>query len=128
MFAFPQVTNSPPQKSSFAKAKNFQENIAMSIKRWNKSRSASVRLGQADINREYEAQPRWLKFWTKFRRHKKKNSNSSMSMQTPYDPKTYLQNFDEGSGTLEPDNLFRSFSARFADPSSLSRRKDFLDF
>src|SRR5262245_3902309 len=99
----------------------------MSIRRWNKSRSLSVRLGKPDMEREYEAQPKWLKFWRKFRRHKKKNCNSSISMRTPYDHETYLQNFDEGSGTMEPDNLFRSFSARFADPSSLSRRKDLMD-
>lgn len=46
--------------------------------------------------------------------------------QQPYDPESYMQNFDDGEGTLEPDNLFRSFSARYADPSRSGRRKQLL--
>ena len=33
-----------------------------------------------------------------------------------YDHCSYLQNFDDGS--IDPDNLSRSFSARFAAPTS----------
>ncbi|KAF2286930.1 hypothetical protein GH714_035619 [Hevea brasiliensis] len=36
-----------------------------------------------------------------------------------YDADEYSQNFDEGTGWAEPDNLSRSFSARFADPSRI---------
>jgi len=41
----------------------------------------------------------------------------SASFQVPYDQHTYSQNFDQGTAIDEPDNLSRSFSVRFADPS-----------
>ncbi|XP_020097002.1 uncharacterized protein LOC109716097 [Ananas comosus] len=40
----------------------------------------------------------------------------------PYDASTYAQNFDEGAAWGEPENLSRSFSARFAVPSRVLRR------
>ncbi|CAL5355390.1 unnamed protein product [Camellia sinensis] len=99
------------------------------IKDWHKSRSQSVRLGQRQTQQQQEqasdeeSHP-WLKFWRKIKRERRKNkkqsnSNSPVSLQQPtYDPDTYLQNFDdEGSRWTEPDFLYRSFSARFADPS-----------
>ncbi|CAA2988030.1 Hypothetical predicted protein [Olea europaea subsp. europaea] len=93
----------------------------MNIHTWNKSsRSKSVRLGQNYAQREYDSPSKWLVFWriiTKQKKKKKKNSDSTF-----YDPNTYMQNFDEGSGRVEPDNLYRSFSARYADPSRISCR------
>ncbi|KAF8025562.1 hypothetical protein BT93_F2411 [Corymbia citriodora subsp. variegata] len=37
----------------------------------------------------------------------------------PYDPFTYAQNFDQGQTWADPDNLSRTFSARFAVPSRI---------
>ncbi|CAL9199423.1 unnamed protein product [Musa hybrid cultivar] len=48
--------------------------------------------------------------------------SSGNPMHVSYDPYTYAQNFDEGSASVEPDNLWRSFSARFAAPSRTTRR------
>lgn len=45
------------------------------------------------------------------------------SVQIPYDVYTYSQNFDQGFARDEPDNLSRSFSVRFADPSRIFLRK-----
>ncbi|GMI94805.1 hypothetical protein HRI_003149800 [Hibiscus trionum] len=49
--------------------------------------------------------------WMKLKKEKMK--------RVPYDPHTYSQNFDHGFTWDEPDNLSRSFSMRFANPSSL---------
>ncbi|OWM86640.1 hypothetical protein CDL15_Pgr015675 [Punica granatum] len=49
------------------------------------------------------------------------NCNSRSSAHGSYDPTEYLQNFDHGSGWNR-----MSFSARFADPSSISRRHHLL--
>lgn len=76
-----------------------------------------------------ETRSRWLKFWRKLKgdnkNKNKKNSfnSSSVKIQQPYDPETYMKNFDDGESTMEPENLFRSFSARYADPSKSCRRK-----
>lgn len=92
----------------------------MNIHTWNKSsRSKSVRLGQNYAQREYDSPSKWLVFWRIITKQKKKKKNSD---PTFYDPNTYMQNFDEGSGRVEPDNLYRSFSARYADPSRISCR------
>ncbi|CAI9093477.1 OLC1v1028984C1 [Oldenlandia corymbosa var. corymbosa] len=102
----------------------------MSIGGWSNSRCSSVRLGgrQANLNAEYENKPKWLKFWRKIRRKKKKSGGNKSSSATPYDPESYMQNFDEGSGQMDgPDYLFRSFSARYADPSRSLRFKQFMD-
>ncbi|KAG8045888.1 hypothetical protein GUJ93_ZPchr0008g11997 [Zizania palustris] len=40
----------------------------------------------------------------------------------PYDAYSYAQNFDDGAAWVEPENLSRSFSARFAVPSRVLRR------
>jgi hypothetical protein len=40
----------------------------------------------------------------------------------PYDAYSYAQNFDEGTAWVEPENLSRSFSARFAVPSRVLQR------
>ncbi|PIN00999.1 hypothetical protein CDL12_26499 [Handroanthus impetiginosus] len=83
----------------------------MSFSNWRNLRSKSVRLGQKDIQsteqQDYSNQ-KWLMFWRKIRRAKIKKSS--------YDHESYLQNFDEESAERihEPDNLYRSFSARYA--------------
>ncbi|TXG69093.1 hypothetical protein EZV62_004028 [Acer yangbiense] len=67
--------------------------------------------------------PGWRLLWRKIKREKKRifNCSSSTSSTTrvhvPYDPYTYSQNFDQGFIWADPDNVSRSFSARFAVPS-----------
>ncbi|VVA14881.1 PREDICTED: unnamed product [Prunus dulcis] len=101
----------------------------MGIKEWCNSRSQSIRLGQPYMPSNYN--PGWQRFWKKFKMDKKKKSFSSSTVtpQAPsYDPKTYSKNFDRGMGSMEPDNLSRNFSARFADPSMiLHNNKNLLD-
>lgn len=100
----------------------------MSFRYSKKSGSKSLR-GERRFEREdKETLSRWLKFWRKLkgdRNKNKKNSlnSSSVMTQQPYDPETYMKNFDDGESTMEPENVFRSFSARYADPSRSSRRK-----
>ncbi|KAK4420001.1 hypothetical protein Salat_2413000 [Sesamum alatum] len=101
----------------------------MSFTNWKSSRSKSVRLGrQTYVQPEDETSHKWLMFWRRIKRAKKKSSEPALALQkTSYDPHSYLQNFDEGSGRVEPDNLYRSFSARYANPSILYHRKDLMD-
>ncbi|XVF74597.1 hypothetical protein PTKIN_Ptkin13bG0122600 [Pterospermum kingtungense] len=64
-------------------------------------------------------QPRWSMIWRKLMREKKKifDGSSSTRVHVSYDPYTYAQNFDQGLMSADPDDLSRSFSARFAVPS-----------
>ncbi|KAK6248515.1 hypothetical protein QUC31_020080 [Theobroma cacao] len=64
---------------------------------------------------------KWKVLWMKFKKEKRKICESPA--QVPYDPYTYSQNFDQGFAWDDPDNLSRSFSMRFADPSSVFLRK-----
>lgn len=91
---------------------------------WKSSRSKSVKLGQNYNQTEYEhpSNQKWLMFWRRIKRAKKKVAESPSGMQNTYDPQSYLQNFDEGSETSEPENLYRSFSARYANPSRFNHR------
>uniref|UniRef100_A0A3Q7HRS5 Uncharacterized protein n=1 Tax=Solanum lycopersicum TaxID=4081 RepID=A0A3Q7HRS5_SOLLC len=106
---------------------------------WNKTRSKSVRLGKNYMQRELSScdhassscllssssSPRWLAFWRRIKMHKKKSSNNNNdNFSCVYDEETYMKNFDGGEvGRVEPDNLYRSFSARYARSS---RKKEFL--
>lgn len=65
---------------------------------------------------------RWLMLWRRLQKGRRRIFNSSAPIHTPYDPYTYAQNFDHGSTWVEPENLSRSFSARYAGPSSIFRR------
>ncbi|EHA8592014.1 hypothetical protein COCNU_contig69191147G000010 [Cocos nucifera] len=65
---------------------------------------------------------RWRGWWRRIIKEKRRILNSSAPMQAPYDPDTYAQNFDEGSASVEPENLSRSFSARFAVSSGQLQR------
>lgn len=56
--------------------------------------------------------------WRKIKREKKRRIFRSSSPVFIYDPNSYLQNFDDGYST-DPDNVSRSFSARFAAPSKI---------
>lgn len=64
---------------------------------------------------------RWRLLWRKIKKEKKRlfDCSSTSPVHLPYDPYTYSQNFDQGSTWADPDNLSRSFSARFAVPSRI---------
>ncbi|KAF0916088.1 hypothetical protein E2562_000697 [Oryza meyeriana var. granulata] len=47
---------------------------------------------------------------------------ASAAARVPYDAYSYAQNFDDGAAWVEPENLSRSFSARFAVPSRVLQR------
>ncbi|CAK8574727.1 unnamed protein product [Lathyrus sativus] len=54
--------------------------------------------------------------WRKIKRENKRRMFRSSSPVFLYDPSSYLQNFDDGYSN--DDDFSRSFSARFATPSS----------
>ncbi|OIW14604.1 hypothetical protein TanjilG_32946 [Lupinus angustifolius] len=66
----------------------------------------------------------WQMLWRKLKSGKKQKVFSSDN--SVYDPETYSMNFDHGTGWMEPDNILRSFSARFADPSRILPPKHLL--
>ncbi|MBA0835851.1 hypothetical protein Goarm_008105 [Gossypium armourianum] len=99
----------------------------MEIKIWHRqcsSRLETIKLGRSYTQRGHDEhpKPKWRTFWKIFTRERKKIFASPVGFQASYDPDEYSQNFDQGTGWAEPDNLSRSFSARFADPSRISRR------
>ncbi|XP_061343827.1 uncharacterized protein LOC133289840 [Gastrolobium bilobum] len=69
---------------------------------------------------------RWKMLWMKLKKEKKKLFVCASPLQVPYDPYTYSQNFDQGTALEEPENLSRSFSVRFADPSRVLVKKEVL--
>ncbi|KAG9459277.1 hypothetical protein H6P81_003785 [Aristolochia fimbriata] len=81
------------------------------------------------LNCRAAAPPRWQVLWRRIVKEKRRIvkekkrifPSSVAQFQVPYDPYTYSQNFDHGSACLEPENLSRSFSARFADSSRMLR-------
>ncbi|KAJ4951479.1 hypothetical protein NE237_028311 [Protea cynaroides] len=98
--------------------------IPMDIGNWCSS-GRSIQLGRRFIESDYDdfmsatrsSVPRWRVLWMRIKKEKKKILNlSSAPVQVPYNSYTYSQNFDQGSAWTEPDNLSRSFSARFAVP------------
>lgn len=106
--------------------------VAMGIKKWlNPERTECIHLGQSRSYRmqsnshNYRTQTliRWNVFWKKIKRNK--YPSSQVTLQAYYDPKNYSKNFDHG--VMEPDNLSRSFSARFADPSRFCKMESLLD-
>ncbi|OVA12045.1 hypothetical protein BVC80_1487g14 [Macleaya cordata] len=80
----------------------------------------STRINYIKVTRSSSKQ-RWRVIWRRIKKEKKKIFNSTLTspVQVSYDPYSYLKNFDQGSACSEPDNLSRSFSARFADPSKI---------
>ncbi|GAB4850192.1 hypothetical protein Ancab_029486 [Ancistrocladus abbreviatus] len=66
----------------------------------------------------------WSNLWRKLSKEKKKmlsrsSSTSKPAAHDPYNPYTYSRNFDQGLTWAEPENLSRSFSARFAASSTV---------
>ncbi|KAK7351463.1 hypothetical protein VNO77_10948 [Canavalia gladiata] len=104
----------------------------MDVKKyWLSSRSQrtqSIRLGRSFSRSIYDdTKTVWQKLWRKVRRsNKKKVFSCATTMEGVYDQETYSMNFDQGMGWMEPDNLPRSFSARFADPSRILPPKHLL--
>ncbi|XP_068651528.1 uncharacterized protein [Aristolochia californica] len=105
---------------------------AVDLGYWSHSarRSGSSRRNYNACDEEFESlnyslvrsnAPRWHVLWRKIMKEKRRIFHSSSQFQVPYDSYTYSQNFDQGSDYVEPDNLSRSFSARFADPSRVLR-------
>ncbi|TKY60900.1 hypothetical protein E2542_SST18003 [Spatholobus suberectus] len=103
----------------------------MDIKSWRNS-GRTIQLGKCPSAIEHVNSPsangatklRWKLLWMKLKKEKKKLFESASPFQVPYDQYTYSQNFDQGTALDEPDNLSRSFSVRFADPSRvLVKRK-----
>ncbi|XP_050214295.1 uncharacterized protein LOC126665520 [Mercurialis annua] len=96
--------------------------MELSLKKWrNSSYKETVHLGRNRSRRRHEHEAddskwKWNKLWRKFNR---KIFSAPVILQASYDPDEYSQNFDQGTGRTEPDNLSRSFSARYADPSRL---------
>ncbi|KAK7369954.1 hypothetical protein VNO80_12002 [Phaseolus coccineus] len=96
----------------------------MDIKAWRNSGKRTVHLGRCHHEIEHvhslsaivTTKLRWKLLWMKIKKEKKRLFESA-SFQVPYDQQTYSQNFDQGTALDEPDNLSRSFSVRFADPS-----------
>lgn len=97
----------------------------MDIRNWCGSDSRSIHLGRFGSGSNGSGKMKWRMLWMKFKRERKRLLQSSATpLQIPYyDPHTYSQNFDQGTALDEPDNLSRSFSARFADPSRLHLKK-----
>jgi len=106
------------------KAQTFVPSDSMDIKAWrNSSKRTTIHLGKCheiehahSLSAIVTTKLRWKLLWMKIKREKKRLFESA-SFQVPYDQHTYSQNFDQGTALDEPDNLSRSFSVRFADPS-----------
>ena len=64
--------------------------------------------------------PSWRALWRKIKREKRRflSCSPAIHVHLSYDPNSYSQNFDDGHST-DPDNVVRSFSARFAVPSRI---------
>ncbi|KAG6425953.1 hypothetical protein SASPL_110164 [Salvia splendens] len=63
--------------------------------------------------------PIWRQIWMKFKKEKKRIFHCSNSTRFTYDPHSYSKNFDQGPLWDDPNDLSRSFSARFAVPSRI---------
>ncbi|KAI4380923.1 hypothetical protein MLD38_007056 [Melastoma candidum] len=63
---------------------------------------------------------RWQRLWRRWR------LGGKGALEGSYDASDYLQNFDDGMGCAELDNHSRSFSARYADPSSREGKEKLL--
>ncbi|GAB4842170.1 hypothetical protein Ancab_012128 [Ancistrocladus abbreviatus] len=72
----------------------------------------------------------WKSICRKLRKEKKRvfgcPSVTAPATQASYNPYTYSQNFDQDSTWAEPENLSRSFSARFAASSMVFSRGELM--
>ncbi|KAK7358318.1 hypothetical protein VNO77_00245 [Canavalia gladiata] len=99
----------------------------MDIKTWRSSGRRTIQLGRChneiehvnSISATRSTKLRWKLLWMKLKKEKKKLFQSASHLHVPYDQYTYSQNFDQGTALDEPENLSRSFSVRFADPSGI---------
>ncbi|XP_073107387.1 uncharacterized protein [Elaeis guineensis] len=102
-----------------------QRSSVLGISNW--SRFCSQRFTKASYGNEYHqldnttsrSTGKWRGLWRRILKKKRKIFYPSAPMHLSYDPYNYAQNFDQDSACLEPENLSRSFSARFAGPSRL---------
>ncbi|CAK9172302.1 unnamed protein product [Ilex paraguariensis] len=62
----------------------------------------------------------WKLLWKKLLKDQKRKHGQA---QFSYDEHNYSQNFDQGLTWVVPENLSRSFSVRFSDPSSKFSKK-----
>ncbi|RRT58034.1 hypothetical protein B296_00018597 [Ensete ventricosum] len=91
------------------------------IGNWCNGRRCVARAMADDCDEEFDSlncrptQSRWRGLWRRIVKEKRRMLNSANPTHLPYDPYTYAQNFDEGSASVEPDNLSRSFSVRVDD-------------
>ncbi|GMH13675.1 hypothetical protein Nepgr_015516 [Nepenthes gracilis] len=74
------------------------------------------------------SKPRWKVMWGRLVKEGKRkifdsHSQGADQLSYYYDPYSYSQNFDQGLMWDEPDCLSRSFSMRFADPSTAFLKK-----
>ncbi|KAL2346891.1 hypothetical protein Fmac_000891 [Flemingia macrophylla] len=92
-------------------------------------RTQNIRLGRSYTKPYHDGTKTvWQMLWRKLKTSdKKKVYDSPSTIEGVYDPETYSMNFDQGTGWMEPDNLPRSFSARYADPSRIVPPKHLLD-
>lgn len=97
--------------------------LEMGIKLWSNSRGKSVRLGDCNSG------SKWRLLWRKIKQENKKifHNSTPPSRLASYDMDSYSQNFDQGPGWTDPENRFRSFSARFAVPSKILQDNDLMD-
>lgn len=70
---------------------------------------------------------RWKQLWMKLKRERRRMFESGSfegHVHGPYDLYNYTQNFDHGLASEEPENLSRSFSVRFTNPSRMFAGKE----
>ncbi|KAI5394048.1 uncharacterized protein LOC127093859 [Lathyrus oleraceus] len=92
------------------------------------STTQNIRLGRSYTKPHDRTKSAWQMLWRKLKRDKKKIFGSSPRMELGvYDEESYSKNFDKGSGWMEPDNLHRSFSSRYAHPSRILPPRHLLD-
>ncbi|CAN1841686.1 hypothetical protein LINPERHAP1_LOCUS36567 [Linum perenne] len=93
-----------------------------------KAASETIHLGRSKSVHNYQSL--WQSFCRKISRRKRMifgavfctSAATAPAAMQGYDAEDYSKNFDQGIGWEEPDNLPRSFSARFADPSRMFQR------
>ncbi|KVH89962.1 hypothetical protein Ccrd_008043 [Cynara cardunculus var. scolymus] len=93
----------------------------MDIGGMRKSRSRNLRLNPSCSLKESssESKPIWTSLWRKIvKQYDVKKKKKMTCYDCSYDWEGYMQNFDQGSEKGNVDFLCRSFSARFANPSS----------
>uniref|UniRef100_A0A161WSP3 Uncharacterized protein n=2 Tax=Daucus carota subsp. sativus TaxID=79200 RepID=A0A161WSP3_DAUCS len=101
----------------------------MAATKWSSSTSKTMKsMNDTEQASSSKSLGKWKVMWMKLIKQKNKmlqrSSVHNNQHQLPYDEYNYLQNFDQGfiADSEEPDILSRSFSVRFANPSTVFRR------